>query len=407
MSVEPSQPLRREGPLAPFDVPAFRRLWAAGVLFSLGQWIERTAIGWFVLDLTGSVFLTALAWSIRTIPNVLLGPIAGALADRYSRRVLLAANASVRAATVTVLGVVTLGDEVAVLQILVLVGLSGVTMTVQTAALQSLAGDVAGPGRLASAVSLISFGARSVGAVGALASGFLIAGIGASGTFLLAAAPLVLGALLFASVPSPPRAPSNAKLSADVLEGLQTIVRVRVVGLLLGLMVVVEILGFSFNSLLPAIADSLLGVGPEGLGTLMSGAALGSMAGTAFLAFAYRSQKGPMLLGVVSLFGVLLVGLAASRSFLLSVVIVGAVGAMAAMVDALEWMLLQASVDKRLRGRVLGAWNLAVGWGWIGPVVLGALSEWIGVGSALALSGVSLALIGALFAFKSRVLRQV
>ena len=88
-------------------------------------------------------------------------------------------------------------------------------------------------------------------------------------------------------------------------------------------------------------------------------------------------------------------------------VIVGAVGAMAAMVDALEWMLLQASVDKRLRGRVLGAWNLAVGWGWIGPVVLGALSEWIGVGSALALSGVSLALIGALFAFKSRVLRQV
>ncbi len=192
-----------------------------------------------------------------------------------------------------------------------------------------------------------------------------------------------------------------------MLEGLQTIVRVRVVGLLLGLMVVVEILGFSFNSLLPAIADSLLGVGPEGLGTLMSGAALGSMAGTAFLAFAYRSQKGPMLLGVVSLFGVLLVGLAASRSFLLSVVIVGAVGAMAAMVDALEWMLLQASVDKRLRGRVLGAWNLAVGWGWIGPVVLGALSEWIGVGSALALSGVSLALIGALFAFKSRVLRQV
>ncbi len=406
MSVEPSQPPRRDGPLAPFGIPAFRRLWTASVLFSLGQWMERTAIGWFVLNLTGSVFLTALAWSVRSIPNVFFCPIAVALADRYSRRVLLATNASVRAVTVTVLGLVAFGGEEAILQIFVLVGLSGVTMTVQTAALQSLAGDVAGPGRLASAISLVSFGARSVGAAGALATGFLIAGIGASGTFLLAAAPLLLGALLFASVPSPPRAPSNTKLSADVLEGLQTIVRVPIVGLLLGLMVVVEILGFSFNSLLPAVAGSLLGVGPEGLGTLMFGAALGSMAGTAFLAAAHRSRKGPLLLGAVSLFGVLLVGLAVSRSFLLSMLIVGGVGAMAAMVDALEWMLLQASVDERLRGRVLGAWNFAIGWGWIGPVVLGALAEWIGVGNALAISGALLALTGALVALQSRVLRQ-
>ena len=406
MSVEPARFLRRDGPLAPFGSPSFRRLWTAGILFSLGQVMERTAIGWFVLDVTGSVFLTALAWAVRSIPNIFFGPIAGALADRYSRRVLLAANAGVRAATVTVLGIVAFAGEEAILQILVLVGLSGVTMTVQTAALQSLAGDVAGPGRLASAISLLSFGARSMGALGALASGFLIAGLGAPQTFLFAAAPLALGALLFASVPSPARTPSNARLSADVLEGLQTIVRVPIVALLLGLMVVVEILGFSFNALLPAVADLLLGVGPEGLGTLMSGAALGSMVGTAFLAFAHRSQKGPMLLGAVSLFGLLLVGLAVSRSFLLSALVVGGIGAMAAMIDALEWMLLQASVDKRLRGRVLGAWNLAIGWGWIGPVALGALSEWIGVGSALALSGALLALTGGLVALQSRILRQ-
>ena len=94
----------------------------------------------------------------------------------------------------TVLGIVAFAGEEAILQILVLVGLSGATMTVQTAALQSLAGDVAGPGRLASAISLLSFGARSMGALGALASGFLISGIGAPQTFLFAAAPLALGA---------------------------------------------------------------------------------------------------------------------------------------------------------------------------------------------------------------------
>ncbi|MEE9279258.1 MAG: MFS transporter [Myxococcota bacterium] len=388
-------------------VPVFRRLWGGAVLFSLGQWMERTAIGWFVLDLTGSVFLTALVWSVRTMPNLVFGPLAGAIADRHQRRSLLALNAAVRAAIVLVLGLVALVRDPSVVGILVLVALSGMTMTLQLAALQSLAGELAGAGRLASAVSLMSFGQRSVGAVGALSSGFLIAGLGAGATFLLAVVPLVLGALAFASVPPTTRTPATTRLSSDVLEGLHVVFRVRIVGLLLGLMVVVEILGFSYNSLLPAVAERTLGVGPEGLGALMSGAAVGSMAGTGFLAaLADRARHGRLLIGVIALFGILLVLLGVSHVFAVSLLVVSGIGAMAALVDALEWTLLQASVDERLRGRVLGAWNHAIGWGWIGPVVLGALAEGIGVGNALALSGALLGVTGGLVALQSRQLRH-
>ena len=57
----------------------------------------------------------------------------------------------------------------------------------------------------------------------------------------------------------------------------------------------------------PVIADELLGVGPEGLGILMSGAALGSMAGTALLAaLVERSRQGPLLLAAFTGFGLLL-----------------------------------------------------------------------------------------------------
>ncbi len=388
-------------------VPAYRRLWGGAVLFSLGQWMERTAVGWFVLDLTGSIFLTALAWSVRTMPNLVLGPLAGAIADRHQRRSLLALNATVRAAIVLVLGLVALLRDQAVVEILVLVALSGMTMTLQIAALQSLAAELAGAGRLAGAVSLMSFGQRSVGAVGALLSGFLIAALGAGATFLLAVVPLVLGALAFASVPPTTRTPATTRLSSDVLEGLQVVFRVRIVGLLLGLMVVVEILGFSFNSLLPAVAERILGVGPEGLGALMSGAAVGAMAGTGLLAaLADRVRHGRMLLAVIVGFGSLLVLLGMSQVFALSLLIVTGIGAMASLVDALEWTLLQASVDERLRGRVLGAWNHAIGWGWIGPVVLGGLAEGIGVGNALALSGALLLLTGGLVALQSRQLRH-
>ncbi len=62
--------------LAPFRVPAYRRLWAGALFYAFGQWMERTAIGWFVLELTGSIFLSALAWAVRTGPFLVFGPIA-------------------------------------------------------------------------------------------------------------------------------------------------------------------------------------------------------------------------------------------------------------------------------------------------------------------------------------------
>jgi len=289
----------------------------------------------------------------------------------------------------------------------VLVALSGVTATIQLAASQSLAAEAAGPGRLASAVSLLSFGQRSVAALGALVSGFLIAGLGAAATFGIAALPLALAALVFATVRTAARPATTTRISADVLEGIRVVFRVRIVGLLLALMIAVEILGFSYNALLPAVAEGMLGVGPKGLGTLMSGAALGSMVGTALLAaIAQRGGQGRLLLGVISGFGVLLIALSLSRVFAVSVLVCGGIGAMAAMVDALEWILLQASVDERLRGRVLGAWNHAIGWGWIGPVALGALAEGIGVDQALALSGTLLALTGIGVALQSAALRR-
>jgi sugar phosphate permease len=57
------------------------------------------------------------------------------------------------------------------------------------------------------------------------------------------------------------------------------------------------------------------------------------------------------------------------------------------MVDALEWIMLQASVDDRLRGRVLGAWNVAIGFGWIGPLLLGAIADATEVRLAFVIAG--------------------
>jgi MFS family permease len=282
-------------------------------------------------------------------------------------------------------------------------------MTFNITALQALAADVVGPERMANAVSLTSFGQRSVGAVGAIASGLLFEAVGPGRTFLLATIPLALAVWVYLSVRVERREviAAGGGFRGEVFEGLRMITAVPMVGLLLGLMVLVEILGFSFNSILPVVAAQVLEVGPEGLGTLASGAAVGSMLGTALLAAtSHLPRRGLMLLTAVALFGALIVLLGASTTFVLSLLVVAGIGAMAAMVDALEWIMLQASVPDRLRGRALGGWNMAIGLGWVGPIILGAVADLAGVRWALTLFGLLLIAVAAGTAAVAHPLRR-
>ena len=74
--------------------------------------------------------------------------------------------------------------------------------------------------------------------------------------------------------------------------------------------------------------------------------------------------------------------------YAVSLLAASGIGACSALIDALEWILLQQSVADHLRGRALGAWNLVIGLGWIiGPLAIGALADATSVTTAFALAG--------------------
>lgn len=379
----------RPGLLSSFEEPEFRKVWLGAVLFGLGMWMERLAIGWFVLDETGSVFLAALSFAIRTVPNLILGPIGGAASDRLPRARVLTVAALIRMVAAALMALAVIADVAAVPVLLGLVFITGGTIAFQNTALQPLQAEIVGPQRLGNAISLTSFGQRSIGVLGAVSGGVLIGWLGPAPTFLIGAIPLAGAAVMFGRVrlaPRPPRPPS--RFTAEVIEGLRLIVSTPIVRLLLGMMIFVEILGFSFNGLLPAVAERVLEVGPERLGVLTGGVSVGAMGGTMFLVVvADRLPRGLMLIAVFATFGGLLLVLGNSTVFWLSVVAGAGIGASAAMVDALEWIMLQDSVPEELRGRALGGWNFAIGWGWIGPIALGGIADATSVSTALTISG--------------------
>ncbi|MFA7249196.1 MAG: MFS transporter [Dehalococcoidia bacterium] len=394
----PGAPPRRARATDLFQIPAFRRLWIGTLVSSFGLWSERLAVSWFVFETTGSVLLTGLVATAQYAQNMIFGPVAGAISDRYPRNRIIAAAALAKVCTLlAITGLVRL-ETPPLVPLFIVITLSAVGGTFTTASLQTLAGDIAGAARRASATSLIWSGQRAVAAVGALASGLLIGWAGASWSLLLSAVMLAVASMIYRGVVDPRtrRSGGGASLIAETLEGLQMVRHQRMLATLLMLAAAAEIFGFSYVALLPALAERVLGVGAFGFGALSGAASVGAVTATvALAALGSRARHGRLLIGVFATFGCLLIGLGASRHYPLSLAIAVGLGACTALVDTLELIMLQAAVDDRLRGRALGAWNAAFGLGWIGPLALGAIADAAGLSVAYTIAGCALLAIGA------------
>ena len=71
------------------QVPDFRLLWGGGLISALGTWLLVLAIPAHILAVTGSLRDTGLALAAEYLPQLALGPVAGAVADHWDRRRLM------------------------------------------------------------------------------------------------------------------------------------------------------------------------------------------------------------------------------------------------------------------------------------------------------------------------------
>ena len=74
----------------------FRRLWLAQIVSENGDWFYTLAIYSLLLDLTGKASSVALALVLQVLPHTLLGPLAGMVNDRFSRRKVMIVSDLVR-----------------------------------------------------------------------------------------------------------------------------------------------------------------------------------------------------------------------------------------------------------------------------------------------------------------------
>src|SRR5512139_2345145 len=70
----------------------YRLLWYGQIFSSMGTWMDQVTRGWLIYELTNSTLQLGMVRGIQAIPYLLLSPLAGSTADRYSRKFQVVAS---------------------------------------------------------------------------------------------------------------------------------------------------------------------------------------------------------------------------------------------------------------------------------------------------------------------------
>jgi len=399
--------LRTRFPLI-FESPSFRWLWLANLVSKLGEWMGFVALNLYVFDLTGSATALAGLLAVESIPALLIGPLAGVIVDRFSRRRVMIMGNLAAALIFALLPLVT-----SLWQIYVLALLSRVAVSFFEPAERSLLPDLVGKDKVLAANSALSAVNYLALIVGPAIAGFLLAASSAAVAFWADAASFVVAILFISRISGElPRTRLEGQAMPswfdDLKVGLQYAFNHRALRVLLVTTFVAAFAGAALVTIEVVYVKDVLNGGDVGYGLLYSVAGIGAILGSAS---ATRLSRRFTLTGLY-VATVLLTGLMffpyANVQVLWFVILV-------AGLHTVPWVLgyilvdtmLQQWVADEVRGRIFSLIHTQRNAGQVLVAgLLAPLVDWWGPVTVLNLSGVVYTLVGIYAISRLGVLRR-
>jgi MFS family permease len=160
---------------SPLRHPLFRSRWIASILSNIGTWMQDTSATWLMTILTRSPLLIALMQTAASLPVLVLGLPAGAMADILDRRRVLIFWQAWMLGTAVVLAIVTVVGGMGPWLLLSLTLLLNVGAAMNNPAWQAIVPELVPRSELAGAISLNSAGYNLARAVGPALGGLVVA----------------------------------------------------------------------------------------------------------------------------------------------------------------------------------------------------------------------------------------
>jgi MFS family permease len=370
------------------------RLWFGGQLVSLlGSWMQWTAQGFLLFELTRSPAYLGLAGFAGGVPAWLLTLYGGVVADRISkRRLLLWAQAAQCALALALTALVALG-VVRPWQLVAASFLAGVANAFDAPARQAFAAELVPRADLTNAIALNSTMFNTATTLGPALAGVAYAQLGPAPCFALNAGSFVAVVAALALMrlePAPARA-QTASAWRELVGGVRFVVGHAAIRLLVVTLAAVSLFGVGMMTLMPAWAVNVLRGDARTNGLLLSARGVGALAGSLTVASMGPALRRGRLVSLDSfLLPATMLLFALQRRTWLALGVLAAGGwALITMFNTTN-ALVQSHTPDELRGRVMGIYTLTFfGLMPLGALGYGALATQIGepptvmVGSAL------------------------
>lgn len=366
---------------------------------NIGTWMDELSRGWLIYQLTDSVVQLGLVRGIQLIPTLLVSPLAGTAADRYSRRTLLAVSQSIQGVSYAALALLIVSGHVAPWHVYVTAVVAGMMQAVQQPARASIVTESVPLESLTNAIGLTSLIFNMARLLGPALAGAIIAVADTGSAFAVQAACMLMATLWTVRLPAMQHSPdaaataSRESFARSIVEGWKFSWRNQSVRAGILCTTIVCTLMFPFTTLLPVFARDLLGVGAQGQGFLLAAMGFGALLSAAMIAFAgHRLARGRVMIDSSIVYGFALVVFAASSWYSLSIVAMIVAGLCHVHANALVHTVVQSHSPPAYRGRTMALFNMSQMLSTAGSVLIGLLALVLGSRGAVAAMGIAGAL---------------
>lgn len=366
------------------------RLYFFGQVISLvGTWVQQVALSWIAYRVTGSAFMLGLIAFSGQIPMLLVTPLGGMLADRFSRRNILLTTQCVEMSVAVSLAVLAYYDEFsswALIAASVVLGLAGaVEMPARQAFVTEILRDRS---HMSNAIALNSLTFNVARLAGPAAAGIILAAF--SDVVCFAANAVSYVASIYTLMAIHTRKQTLRRNGGPLLDGVRYLRKFKPAGWLVMSVAITSFCVSPFMTFMPVYAKDIFHGGPDMLGTLMGASGFGALLAALFLANRKSvTGLGNYIVGGFFLCGLASVGFAYNRLLTLALPMLVASGLSLIIIVTSCNILLQSMVPEQLRGRVMALYTMSfIGMLPVGSLIMGALAHKAGVQVAFLLGGV-------------------
>lgn len=371
--------------------PRFFTIWGGQAFSLLGSGLVQFALVWWLTQATGSATVLATATLVAVLPQVVIGPFAGALVDRWPRRAIMMVADSLIALATLVLLLLFAAGKMQVWHVYAIMFFRSAMGAFHWPAMQASTSLMVPPQHLARVAGLNQTLHGVIGIFAPPTGALLLAVMPLNGilaidvvTALVAVAPL-----LFIAVPQPARTALSAGGAAggsvwgDLRAGWRYVWAWPGLFALLMLAMALNFVLVPAGSLMPLLVTKHFGGAALQLGWLQSAMGVGVVVGGLALSAwgGFRRRIITSLCGVVGIgLGVTVVGAAPAALFAMALAGNFVAGFMSPIANGPLMAIVQARVAPEMQGRVLSLINSgATAMMPVSLLVAGPLADAVGV----------------------------